>query len=73
MARPETDMRRYDWAHAERGKYAAKARRALASYEAIYIDKKLAKTLGGPDAIRKILEALGESLAAAKKKKHRAA
>jgi hypothetical protein len=73
MARSETDMKRYDWSRAERGKYAAKARRSLASFEAIYIDKKLAKTLGGPDAIRKILEALGASLASAKKKRHRAA
>jgi hypothetical protein len=54
MARKsETDLSRYDWSKSERGKYAARARRSV---ETISVDKKVLKTLGGPEALIGILE-----------------
>lgn len=67
MARnDETDLNRYDWSKATRGKYADKARRSL---ETIVIDKKTANALGGPEAIARILHALAESLEPRRKKR----
>ena len=67
MARKsETDLSRYDWTKAERGKYAARARRSL---ETISVDKKVLKTLGGPEALIGILEALARSIEASRKKR----
>ena len=66
MARKsETDLSRYDLAKAERGKYAAKARRSM---ETIVVNKKVLKTLGGPEALVAILEALAKSIEASRKK-----
>ena len=65
----ETDLRRYDWSKATRGRYVERARRSL---EVIVIDKKSAKALGGPEAILRILQALAESIEP-KRKKRRAA
>ncbi len=71
MARnSETDLSRYDWTRATRGKYVKKARRSL---EVVVIDKKSAKTLGGPDAIRRILDALAEAIEPRRKKRRAAA
>jgi hypothetical protein len=71
MARKsETDLNRYDWTRATRGKYVEKARRSL---EVIVIDKKSAKALGGPDAIRRILQTLAESIEPRRKKRRAAA
>jgi hypothetical protein len=71
MARKdETDLSRYDWTRATRGKYVAKARRSL---EVILIDKKSAKALGGPEAILRILQALAESIEPRRKKRRAAA
>jgi hypothetical protein len=53
-----------------RGRHVALAER---SFEALCIDKKVAKTLGGPDAIRRILETLAESIERSRKKKKRRA
>ena len=70
MARKsETDLSRYDWSKATRGKYAARARRSL---EVLVVDKKVAKTLGGPDAIRAILTALANAVEDTKKKRRAA-
>jgi hypothetical protein len=67
MARKsETDLSRYDWSKSERGKYAARARRSV---EAILVDKKVVKTLGGPEALIGILEALARSIEASRKKR----
>jgi hypothetical protein len=71
MARKsETDPSRYDWTRATRGKYVEKARRSL---EIIVIDKKSAKALGGPEAIRRILQTLAESIEPRRKKRRAAA
>jgi hypothetical protein len=71
MARKsETDLSRYDWTRATRGKYVEKARRSL---EVIVIDKKSATALGGPEAIRRILLALAESIEPRRKKRRAAA
>ena len=67
--RKETDLRRYDWTKAERGKYAARAKRSL---ETILVDKKVLKTLGGPEALMGILEALARSIEASRKKRRAA-
>jgi hypothetical protein len=67
MARKsETDLSRYDWSKSERGKYAARARRSV---ETILVDKKVLKTLGGPEALTGILEALARSIEASRKKR----
>lgn len=49
-----------------RGRHVAHAER---SFDALCIDKKVAKTLGGPDAIRRILEALAESMSRRERKR----
>ncbi len=70
MARnDETDLNRYDWSKATRGKYVEKARR---SFETIVIDKKTAKALGGPEAIVRILHAIAEALEPRRKKRRAA-
>ena len=70
MARKsETDLTRYDWTKATRGKYLQKANR---SFESVILDRKAVKTLGGPDAIREIVETLARTIRDARKK-HRAA
>jgi uncharacterized DUF497 family protein len=70
MARKrETDLSRYDWTKATRGKYLQKANR---SFESVILDRKAVKTLGGPDAIREIVETLARTICDARKK-HRAA
>lgn len=70
MARKsETDLSRYDLARGTRGKYAEKARR---SFETIVVDKKVAATLGGPEGVTALLEALAKSLGQAKKKRRAA-
>jgi hypothetical protein len=51
-----------------RGKHAARARRSL---EVVVLDKKMVATLGGPDAVRAILEAVAGALEG--KKRRRAA
>ena len=71
MARnDETDLQRYDWSKAERGRYAQKARRSLT---VLALDKRVVKTLGGPEAVARILTTLAESIEAPKKKKKSAA
>ncbi len=71
MARKsETDLSRYDWSRATRGKYVEKARRSL---EVIVIDKKSAKALGGPEAIRAILQTLAEAIEPRRKRRRAAA
>ena len=52
-----------------RGRLVEKARRSL---EMILVDKKVLKTLGGPEALIGILDALAKSIEASRKK-HRAA
>ncbi|HEX3346211.1 MAG TPA: hypothetical protein VHS09_16625 [Polyangiaceae bacterium] len=68
--KPETDLTRYDWTKAERGKYAARARRSL---EVVTLDKKVVAALGGPDRVAAILRALADALGDKKPKKRRAA
>jgi hypothetical protein len=71
MARKsETDLSRHDWTQATRGKYVEKARRSL---EVIVIDKRSAKALGGPEAIRRILQTLAESIEPRRKRRRAAA
>jgi len=65
----ETDLSRYDLSKGARGKYVEKARR---SFETIVVDKKVLKTLGGPEALVEILEALARSIEATKKKRRAA-
>jgi len=70
MARKsETDLTRYDWSKAERGKYLEKAKR---SFESVLLDRKAVETLGGPDALREIVATLAKSIREGRKK-HRAA
>jgi hypothetical protein len=70
MARKsETDLSRYDLTRGTRGKYFQKARR---SFETIIVDKKVAATLGGPEGVTALLEALAKSLGQAKKKRRAA-
>jgi hypothetical protein len=57
--RAETDLNRYDWTRAARGKYVEKARRSL---EVLAVDRKTVAALGGPDAVLRILQALAASL-----------
>jgi hypothetical protein len=68
--KPETDLSRYDWTRAERGKYAARARSSLAT---IAVDRKVLKALGGADRVAVILRALADAIGEAKPKKRRAA
>jgi hypothetical protein len=71
MARnDETDLRRYDWSKAERGKYAERARRSLT---VLALEKRVVKALGGPDAVARILTTLADSIEPPKKKKSSAA
>ena len=65
----ETDLSRYDFSKAKRGKYLQKAQRSL---ETIVVDKKALKTLGGPDAVAALLKALAESVEQGRRR-HRAA
>jgi hypothetical protein len=53
-----------------RGRHAALAE---SSFEALCIDKRVAKILGGPDAIRRILETLAASIEPPRKNKKRRA
>jgi hypothetical protein len=70
MARKsETDLSRHDLTRRTRGKYVEKARR---SFETIVVDKKVAATLGGPEGVTALLEALAKSLRQAKKKRRAA-
>jgi hypothetical protein len=70
MARKnETDLSRYDLTKGSRGKYVERARR---SFETIVVDKKVLETLGGPEGLNAILEALAKSVAQAKKKRRAA-
>jgi len=62
-------MSRYDWTKATRGKYVQKANR---SFESVILDRKAVKTLGGPNAIREIIETLARTIRDTRKK-HRAA
>ncbi len=66
----ETDLSRYDWTKAERGKYASRVRGSLAT---IAVDKKVLKALGGPDRVAGILRALADAIGETKPKKRRAA
>ena len=60
MARKaETDLSRYDFTKAKRGRYLQKAER---SFETIVVDKKVLKVLGGPDALAALLRALATSV-----------
>jgi hypothetical protein len=71
MARKrETDLTRYDWRKAERGKYLEKAEGSL---ELVMLDKNVVKALGGPLAIASILRALADAVGATKPRKGRAA
>jgi hypothetical protein len=67
--RSETDLRRYDFTRAERGKYLEKARR---SFETLVVDKKLIKTLGGSDAAVQILRAVAHSIEERRKRRRAA-
>jgi hypothetical protein len=70
MARKrETDLTRYDLTRGSRGKYFEKARR---SFETIIVDKKVAATLGGPEGITALLEALAKSVGQVKRKRRAA-
>ena len=64
---PEVDFSRVG--KVTRGKYAARARRSL---EVLVIDKKVSRTLGGPDAIRAILTALARAVEDTKKRRRAA-
>ena len=74
MARKsETDLRRYDWTKAERGRYVGKAR---GSVERIVIETKAVAALGGAEAVREILRVLARAMSEKKrapKKARRAA
>ena len=65
----ETDLARYDWTRASRGKYTEKARRSL---EVLVVDKKTITALGGPEAVLRILHALAQSLEPRRRKHHAA-
>ncbi len=65
----ETDLSRYDWSRASRGKYVEKARRSL---EILVVDKKTVAALGGPDAILRILRALAGSIEPRRRKRRAA-
>jgi hypothetical protein len=65
----ETELSRYDLTRGSRGKYLDKARR---SFETIVVDKKVLETLGGPEGLSGILEALAKSVSRAKKRKRAA-
>ncbi len=65
----ETDLRRYDFRKARRGKYVRKARRSV---ETIIVDKKVLETLGGHEGLTAILQALAKSVERAKKKRRAA-
>jgi hypothetical protein len=65
----ETDLSRYDLTRGSRGKYLDKARR---SFETIVVDRKVLDTLGGPEGLNAILEALAKSVSKAKKRKRAA-
>jgi len=67
--RNETDLSRYDLNRGTRGKYFEKARR---SFETIIVDKKVAATLGGPEGVTALLEALAKTVEKAKKKRRAA-
>jgi hypothetical protein len=68
-SRSETDLSRYDLTRGARGKYLEKARR---SFETIIVDKRVADTLDGPEAVTAVLEALAKSVTQAKKKRRAA-
>jgi hypothetical protein len=53
-----------------RGRHLALAER---SFETVCVDQRVAEVLGGPDAIRRILAVLAESIEPPRKKKRRAA
>jgi hypothetical protein len=61
---PEIDFSKHK--RLERGRYAERARQSL---EIFALDKQLVATLGGPDAVREILESLVSGLQKAKKRK----
>lgn len=70
MARKsETDLTRYDWSKAARGKYLEKAKR---SFESVLLDRKAVETLGGPDALREIVATLAKSIRESRKKRRAA-
>lgn len=70
MARKsESDLSRYDLTRGTRGKYFEKARR---SFETIIVDKKVAATLGGPEGVTALLEALAKTVRQAKRKRRAA-
>jgi hypothetical protein len=63
---PEVDFSKHG--KPSRGKHAGRARRSL---EVVVLDKKMVAALGGPDAVRAILEAVAGAIET--KKKRRAA
>ena len=70
MARKsETDLSRYDFTKATRGKYLNKARR---SFETVVVDKKVLRILGGPDALAALLKALAKSVEEGRKRRRAA-
>ena len=65
----DTDLSRYDWSKATRGKYLDKAKR---SFESVLLDRKAVETLGGPDALREIVATLAKSVREGRKKRRAA-
>jgi hypothetical protein len=65
----ETDLSRYEWSKATRGKYLEKAKR---SFESVLLDRKAVETLGGPDALREIVSTLAKGVREARKKRRAA-
>jgi hypothetical protein len=62
----ETDLSRYDWSKAVRGRHAERARRSLAF---LTLDKKTVDTLGGPEAVSELLTVLAKAVQGTHKKR----
>lgn len=58
MKKDETDLTRYDWSQAKRGRHLDRARRSLAP---VFLDPELVAYFESPEAINEALRAIVEA------------
>jgi hypothetical protein len=66
--RDETDLRRYDWSRAERGKYVAKAKR---SFALVAVSRDVFDAFGSDAAVNEALRVLVDLAPARRKRSKR--
>lgn len=67
--RPETSLDRYDWAHAERGKYVEKAKK---SFALVAVSREVFDAFGSGEAVNEALRVLVDLAPTSRKRAKRA-